>query len=474
MTTLVLDQGGHSSRAFVFDADGRALRQAQRSVGATRPAPGRVEQDPEELVWSLREAIDEVGTEGDVTRAGLATQRSSIVCWDRTSGEALTPVLSWQDTRAAARLAALEPRRSEIRRRTGLFPNAHYGATKLAWCLEQVPEVRRAAGDGRLAMGPLASFLVFRLTRERSFVVDPANASRTLLLNLESQAWDAALLQAFDVSREHLPEILPTRASFGTLETPGGAVPLELVQGDQPAALFAFGPPRSDTAYVNLGTGAFVQRPVEGELPPLERLLASVVFSEGERSRCVVEGTVNGAGSALRWLAQREGASEIEGELASWLEEVDQPALFLNGVSGLGSPFWTPLTPRFVEGEDGSLAVRATGVLESIVFLVVANLVAMNEALAVPRRLVVSGGLANLDGLCTRLATLVRVPVERSALREATAHGLSHLLTGVVSPDAAPSLNTVFRPAHDDTGQRLRARYDRWRAELARALTSET
>ena len=160
MTTLVLDQGGHSSRAFVFDADGRALRQAQRSVGATRPAPGRVEQDPEELVWSLREAIDEVGTEGDVTRAGLATQRSSIVCWDRTSGEALTPVLSWQDTRAAARLAALEPRRSEIRRRTGLFPNAHYGATKLAWCLDQVPEVRRAAGDGRLAMGPLASFLV--------------------------------------------------------------------------------------------------------------------------------------------------------------------------------------------------------------------------------------------------------------------------------------------------------------------------
>jgi len=466
-STLAIDQGGQSSRALVFAADGRTLCAARRSVSETRPGVGRVEQDPEEIVRSIEDVLREVRghpSAGTIKRAGLATQRSSVVCWDRGSGEALTPVLSWQDTRAADRMAPLQTRRAEIRRLTGLFPSAHYGASKLAWCFEYVPAVRRAHAAGRLACGPLASFLVFRLTRERTFAIDPANASRTLLWNVTTRDWEPVLLEAFGVPRDALPACRPTRGRFGTLAPlgPSGsesrAIPLEIVQGDQPAALFAWGEPCADTLFANVGTGAFLQRPLEGPGPELERLLTSVVYADETHVRKVVEGTVNGAGSALAWFAERLGVSDWNDRLPVWLDAVLDPPLFIGGPSGLGSPFWATLEPHMIGGGDD--AARMVAVLESVVFLMFANIEAMRERLASPRRIVISGGLANLDGLCARLAALTRLPVERPVVREATALGLGYLLSGVVSPAAD---GHAFEPVRDEGSVALRARYDRWR-----------
>src|SRR5689334_10090931 len=223
---LALDQGGQSSRACVFDARGELLAQASVPVAEARPGPGRVEQDPEELVASLRSAADQalrqIGSR-EVSACGLATQRSSLACWDKATGRALAPILSWQDTRAADWLARFEPDAREVERRTGLRLSPHYGASKIAWCLANMrlePE--------SLACGPLASFLAFRLLEERPLVADAANATRTLLFGLEEADWDPWLLERFGIPRAILPQCRPTRAEFGTFACAGRRIPLRV------------------------------------------------------------------------------------------------------------------------------------------------------------------------------------------------------------------------------------------------------
>lgn len=469
---LALDQGGGSSRAIAFDRSGEVVASASVPVAERREGEDRVEQDPEELVDSLRAAVREcvssLGTDGAsrIACAGLATQRSSIACWDRESGEALSPVLSWQDRRAKDRLDALAARSDEIRERTGLRLSPHYGATKLAWCLEHLDAVRRARAASRLVLGPLASFLAFRLLDECPLVADPANASRTLLWSLAREDWDPELCSTFGVPIDALPPCTPTQRDFGTLDAGGRRVPFRILTGDQSAALFAFGPPRADTAYVNVGTGAFVQRAVASQPRRLPRLLASVVWSDGVESKRVVEGTINGAGSALRWLEAETGLTDVETQLASWLEAPDEPPLFLNGVSGLAAPFWVPdFRSRFVG--DGTDAARAVAVLESIVFLACTILEEMALEIPWPARILASGGLARLDGLCNRLASLAGVPVDRATLPEATSRGLAWLLSGSEDPWPEATAPRQFAPRDD---ARLAARYRRWRAEMEHAL----
>ena len=320
---LCIDQGGHASRALVFDARGALQANALRAVGVRRPQLDWVEQDPEELITSLHEVVAEtiavLGDRADrIAAAGLATQRSSIVCWDRNAGAALSPVISWQDRRAQAWLAGFSARADEIHRRTGLRLSAHYGAAKLRWCLDHLPAVAAARRDRRLTMGPLASFLLFRLLEEKPLCADPANAARTLLWNLQTRDWDSSLLALFGVPQEILPRSVPTRHGFGTLRVGGRSMPLVIATGDQSAALFALGAPRPDTAYVNLGTGAFIQR-IFNQAPEAAGLLAGMVYHDAERSVYVLEGTVNGAGAALAWAEQEWGLRNVEAQLPAWL-----------------------------------------------------------------------------------------------------------------------------------------------------------
>jgi glycerol kinase len=188
---LCLDQGGHASRALVFDRRGAVRAQALVEVPTQQPGANRVEQDPDAVVDSLRlaaqQAVHALGNRaGDIAAAGLATQRSSIVCWERTTGAALSPVLSWQDRRAHDWLSRFSAHAREIEDITGLRLSPHYGVSKLRWCLEHLPAVSSAWGSDRLAAGPLASFLAFRLLDERPLAVDPANAQRLLLANLRT------------------------------------------------------------------------------------------------------------------------------------------------------------------------------------------------------------------------------------------------------------------------------------------------
>jgi glycerol kinase len=469
---LALDQGGSASRAIVFDGRGLEVASARVEVGDHRPRPGWVEQDPDAVVASLQQVAEAAIAQLDETqRARLAAcsldcQRSSLVAWDRTTGAALTPVLSWQDTRAAAWLEAQALDVEAVRELTGLHPNAHFGLSKIRWCLDHVESVQRAAVEKRLAIGPLASFLAFRLLEPRQASVDPANASRTLLLDLARGDWHDPTLARFGIERAWLPEVMPSDGDYGNLILSTRRLPLRLLSGDQSTAAFAYGEPRRDTAYANVGTGAFVYR-LADDAPPGSRLLRSVVHWHQAAER-VVEGTVNGAGSALAWFAQAHGIDDVGAALeAAWTDDAPGDVVFLNGVGGLGSPDWRArFESRFVG--DGDASQQLVAVAESIVFLLQRNLEWLQRAGEPCTQLRLSGGIARSDRFCQALADLGGLTVQRPGQCEASARGAAFLLAG--RPECwEPMATDVFAP-RDDTG--LRARHARWREAMDAALLS--
>jgi glycerol kinase len=468
---LAIDQGTHASRAVVLDLRGRVISQGERAIGLARPHPDWAEQDGEEMVASIfdaaREALKALGPRArDVVAAGLASQRSSCACWDRRDGRALAPLFSWQDRRMHEWLRRFEPQAEAIHRKTGLFLSAHYGASKLRWALDHVPAVREAREAGRLAWGPQASFLVFRMTEERSLFADPQCAARTQLWNLSLGDWDPELLALFGLPAGFLPKSVPTCHPYGTFRVDDSSIPLVAVNGDQSAAVFAFGWPDEDSAYVNIGTSAFVQRVATRAPPYLPRSLTGVILDDGETMVYSLEGNVNGAGTALEWMRTELGIADVETRLPGWLARPEEPPLFLNGIAGLGGPFWKPDFPsRFVgEGESWQ---KAVAVVESMAFLLQANIEEIGKYVAPARTMRVSGGVSRLDGLCQRLASVSGVPVHRRHDPEATARGIGYLAAGRPRPwNEDASDEVVFAP-QDDLA--LRARYARWRALMKEA-----
>jgi glycerol kinase len=436
---LVIDQGSHSSRAMVYGPELQLLAQAQAPVATQRRPGAMVEHDPHSLLDSVREVIDQAVRIAGCrpSRAGLATQRSSIACWDRDSGEPLSAIISWQDTRARSQLEPLLDAPERVRRITGLRCSPHYGASKLRWCLDHQASVAPAARQGRLAMGPLSSFLCFQLCRERPVLVDPCNAARTLLFDIHYKDWSQQLIDAMGLKRDWLPACVPNRHGYGSIATALGDVPLMVVTGDQSAVPFATGAVSEARAWIQLGTGAFIQRPLSPSGVASRRLLESLIWWDGERDIYTVEGTVNGAAAALESLHGESPAESIE-RAGREIGRRDIP-LFLNGVGGLGSPDWRPeFESRFVGPDRG----RPTAVLESIVFLLRRNLERMGPGL---ESLVVGGGLARSTPLCQAIADLNALPVLRLEQTETTARGTAVLLTADSRPCDQPAM-TVLRP----------------------------
>lgn len=472
---LALDQGGHASRALVFDHAGHLITQAFAPIHTQRDGD-HVEHDAQELVHSLRQCLrDTYTTLGkDVQRiaaAGLATQRSSIVCWQRQTGAALSPVLSWQDRRHHAWLATLKPQCKFIEQTTGLVLSAHYGASKLRWCLDHLPAVQDALQQGNLCFGPLSSYLLSALLVEKPICVDPGNASRTQLWSPASRNWSPELLELFGIPLSALPHCVPTCHDYGHLVLGDHLIPLRVCTGDQAAVPYANGALRFDTTYVNLGTGAFALAPLQQDLPDAAPLLRSVLWSDAEHLTYALEGTVNGAAAALNWYAEQSGedVERISQQLdRQHVDKLTLP-LFINGIGGVGSPYWLPdLNSRFVPERAVSDPTQRTAqiaaIIESIAFLLTANLTLMRRLVPTLSRIVVGGGLSQCKYLCEGLADLNEMVVTRLDERELTAKGLAYLIAG--QPDAwiTDSARATFQPRHHEG---LLTRYRRWQDAMA-------
>jgi len=467
---LAIDQGTHASRAVVLDRSGAVLANGACDIGLARPQPDWAEQDGDEMVASIftaaGAALSSLGARRrDVAAAGLASQRSSCICWDRSNGTPLSPLFSWQDRRAHQWLRQFEPRGEEVHRKTGLFLSAHYGASKLRWALDHIPGVGAALAADTLCWGPQASFLTFRLLAEQPLLADPQCAARTQLWNLHTRDWDPELLALFGLPQGFLPRSTPTCHRYGTLRVGDTAIPLTAVNGDQSAAVFAFGWPEDDSAYVNIGTSAFVQRALTRDPGYVPRQLTGIILDDRETTVYTVEGNVNGAGTALEWLRRDLGIEGLDALLPQWLAAEGEPPLFLNGIAGLGGPFWqAEFASRFVGA--GETWQKAVAVVESIAFLLQANIDEMSKYVPAAARIRVSGGVSQIDGLCRRLAALSGLPVYRREDPEATARGIGYLAAGRPSSWKPAGAEQAFHP---EESVELRTRYRRWRALMAQA-----
>jgi glycerol kinase len=271
----------------------------------------------------------------------------------------------------------------------------------------------------------------------------------------------------FAVPLQALPPCVDTRHAWGHLVHGRRRIPLTLVTGDQSAALFAFAESASGALMINIGTGAFLQRALDHRPPP-SRLLSSLAFKAGEHRIYALEGTVNGAASALSWAASslKLGDSELTRQMPQWLRECRQPPLFLNGISGLGTPFLLPLfASRFIG--EASIAEKCVAVCESIVFLLRVNQEEMTRTVGPASHIIISGGLAKLDGVCQRLADLSGLPTLRPRDHEGTMLGLVGLLSGNPLTATAERVDTTFLPRSDSA---LEGRYHAWRDALAAAM----
>jgi glycerol kinase len=445
MTTyvLALDQGTTSSRAILFDRRGALVATAQKEFRQLFPQPGWVEHDAGEI-WSTQLAcaqnvLRESGAQpSDIAAVGITNQRETVVLWDRASGAPIANAIVWQDRRTAERCAELRAAGVEerVRARTGLVIDPYFSATKLGWLLDHVPGARSRAERGELAFGTVDSWLIWNLTAGREHVTDVSNASRTLLLDLETLDWDDELLAIFGIPRAVLPRVTGSSEVVGrTVESLFGApIPIAGIAGDQQAATFGqacFTPGMAKNTY---GTGAFLLMNVgPSPQPSANRLLATAGWKLNDGSRAyMLEGSVFVAGAVVQWLRDGLGLFANSDDVEALARQVPDAG----GVSlvpafvGLGAPHWDPEARGTMIGltRGTTKAHVARAALESIAFQSFDVLEAMQRDAARPlTELRVDGGASKNDLLMQFQADIMGVPVVRPVITETTALGAAYL-----------------------------------------------
>jgi glycerol kinase len=459
---LAIDQGTHATRALLFLPQGELVKQFHQDIHLKRIDNQRVEQDPLDILGScgyvIREALGYAAEHGfTIQSAGLCTQRSTVVAFDRKTGTPLSTALSWQDTRGKALTDSLSAMALHIEKTTGLPLSPHFGASKMRWLLEQ-QKLRPGKEAGWLCIAPLAAYLVFQLTDAERVLVDLANGARTQLMDWRTGDWAPELLTLFGIPVEVLPTCRPMRSDFGRLRI--GKIPLMAVNGDQGAALLARGPLTPGEACINIGTGAFVAAVSQW---PISGLLFSQIDAGEGRDWFACEGSVNGAGAALAWLAEIIKEPNLTFHLDTWLEQCADPPIFLNYIGGLGSPWWrSDVESRFLDvSMDQALADpigAACGVAESILFLLKSNLDHMQNTGLKITHLRVSGGLSQIHNLMRRMASLCQIPIHLDTIQESSSMGIAWQASGALQPWPSGS-DKIFRP-HSDIN--LQKRYGRF------------
>ena len=405
---LAVDQGTTGTTCLVIDDSFEVLGRGYAPVSISTPRPGWVEQDPDEL-WASVEGAAEAAltaagaTMRDVDVLGIANQRETTLLWDRASGEPLHPAIVWQDRRTADRCRELPA--DEIRARTGLTPDPYFSATKLEWLLHETG--RR---DG-VAFGTVDTWLLWRLTRGAVHATDPSNASRTMLLDLSSLAWDDDLLALFGVPPAVLPEVRAEIDVQGVLL--GEPVRIAALAGDQQASLYAHG-----AAKATLGTGAFVLVHTGTDSAPAPRGLIRTAAAGGGYA---LEGSVFVATAALEWLRRVAGVDPFAATVDS-----TEGVYLVPAFAGLGSPHWAPDARAVICGLARTTTrehlVRAA--LEAIAYQVLDVVDALPER---PTVLRIDGGAASNAFLAQFLADALALPVEVAAEKESTALGAAAL-----------------------------------------------
>lgn len=431
---LGIDQGTTQTTAIVVDERGRIVAQNSVQIPVHFPAPGRVEQDPWDILESVRSAVGPLIQAYPVIAAGFDNQGETFLLWDGQSGQPLTPAIVWQDKRGEAVCRTLEGQvdTNWLHSKTGLLLDSYFSAPKLRFVLENDPALRDAARNGHLRFGTTETWVLWHLSQGRLHVTDPSTASRTLLFDINRLAWDDELLALFDVPRHILPQVHPSSGYVGDLNFDVGPdIPLYALLVDQQAALFGQACFTPGDMKCTLGTGSFLLMNT-GPEPACDAsgLLATVAWQLPEHTTYALDGGIFIAGAALQWLVESlKLLPDAASSAALAAQSTDPDVIFIPALSGLAAPHWqTDVRGALFglsRGTTPADIVRAT--LDGIACRVYEVAATMIQATPAPARLKVDGGPSANPYLMQFLADLLDMEIHVAAAQEATATGMANL-----------------------------------------------
>lgn len=439
---VALDQGTTSSRAILFDRQGKVCGMAQKEFHQIYPKPGWVEHDPLEI-WSsqlsvMMEAISGIGAHiEDIEAIGITNQRETTVVWDKRTGKPVYPAIVWQCRRTADRIDRLvqDGLSQKVKEKTGLIPDAYFSGSKLAWILDEVPGVRERAERGELLFGTIDTWLMWNLTGGAVFATDRTNASRTMLFDIHKLCWDQEILDYFRIPSCMLPKVCPSSHIYGytAKELLGKEVPIAGVAGDQQAALFGqccFEPGDVKNTY---GTGCFTLMNTGNKAVDSQHgLLTTIAASDGDQLQYALEGSVFVAGAAIQWLRDELRVLKNAAQSEEYCNAVSDSAgvYVVPAFAGLGAPYWNPYARGMIlgltRGAGREHLVRA--VVESLAYQVQDLLEAMEQDSDIPvRTLKADGGASANNFLAQFQADISDTSVARPQCIETTALGVAYL-----------------------------------------------
>ena len=431
---LAVDQGTSSTKAVIVDGTGSVVARASVPLGQTHPAPGWVEQDPDELLATVERAISLAcdGVAGTIVALGISSQRESAIAWNRATGERLGPLLGWQDRRTApeARRLHAEGFDAHVRAATGLPIDPMFSALKFAWLLDVVDPDRRRSRAGEIAVGTVDSWIVFCLTGEHR--IEVGNASRTLLLSVDTGDWDDSLLEIFNVPRAVLPRVVSsaehTGAVTGIAALPPG-VPVTAVLADSHAALYGHGVREPGAVKVTYGTGSSIMGLLAPGASAGQGLVRTIAWSLGTPVHAF-EGNILSAGSTVKWMAQILSTTpEKLSALAASVADSDGAHL-VPAFAGLGAPWWDDTARGLLSGLTLGTSKEhlARAAFESIVFQVEDVLEAADAGNDTRiRRILADGGPSANRWLMQNQADISQREVLPSSVSELSALGVADL-----------------------------------------------
>ena len=431
---LALDQGTTSSRAILFDREGRMQGIAQQEFRQIFPHSGWVEHDANEIWNSQLSVAQQVLKQRNITAAdiaaiGITNQRETTVVWDRRTGEPIANAIVWQDHRTAGLCDSLrqQGRTALFQEKTGLVIDAYFSGTKLKWLLDNVDGARSRAERGELAFGTIDSWLIYKLCG--AHVTDTSNASRTLLFNIHTLQWDDELLAILDIPRKLLPDVVSGSSVVGATraELFGGAIPIAGIAGDQQAATFGQACHSPGMAKNTYGTGCFMLMNTGRQaITSKNSLLTTVGWTIDGQTDYMLEGSVFNAGAAVQWLRDGLGIIKSSEEVEALASSVQDTGgvFFVPAFAGLGTPYWDAYARGTMVGisRGTTKAHIARATLASIAYQTADVLEAMQKDASIGlKELRVDGGASRNDLLMQFQADVLGVPVVRPLVTETTA-----------------------------------------------------
>ena len=436
---LAIDQGTTSSRAIIFSKSGKKLISSQLEFKQFFPKNGWVEHNPNEI-WSTTIKVTKnvllksKKLKINIKALGITNQRETTVCWDKRTGEPVYNAIVWQDRRTENYCKKIKKKEELIRKKTGLFLDPYFSATKIKWIIDNVPKAKKLFKKNELLFGTIDTFLIWKLTNGKIHATDATNASRTMLFNITSNKWDKDILKIFKLNEKILPTVKNSADDFGftSEKIVGQKIKISAVLGDQQAAAIGQACFEKGSVKSTYGTGAFLlMNTGEKKIMSKNKLITTICYRINNKTTYALEGSIFIAGAGVQWLRDKirliDNAYETEKIAKS--KKNSKGVYVVPAFTGLGAPYWNSKSRGLITGltrdSDWRDLVRAT--IESVAYQTSDLFLSMRKDGLNPKSVKVDGGMVSNNWFVQFLSEILKIKITRSKINETTALGAAYM-----------------------------------------------